>query len=218
MTIGRALALIAPFSYMWILRTSVGKNVTILDLGCDDGALMESIYDNTWSITGVDIFKSSVQKAKSLNIYREVIIGDIENVSKKLIAKKKKYDVVFFSQVIEHISKKKGERLLELIEKLSKNKIIIGTPHGFMIQPKMFLKNNKYQFHKSGWEIKEFEERGYVVHGIGIRFLWSETGLGRLENPYLVFISNILSYLCSPIAYYFPNTAAGILAVKILQK
>ncbi len=218
MKLGRMLALAAPFSYMWILKRSIGKDVSILDLGCDDGALMEAIYDNSWKVTGVDIFKKSVNKARSTGVYKEVILGDVEKVSLDLIKKNKKFDVVFFSQVIEHISRAKGERMLVLIERLAKKKIIIGTPHGFMNQPEMFLKDNKYQYHKSGWEIRQFSNLGYFVNGIGIKFLWSEKGLGRTDTKLVLLILTVISYIFSPIAYYFPDLAAGILAIKYVKK
>lgn len=218
MNFGRLLSQFAPFSYMWVLRRSIGDSVNILDLGCDDGSLMQAIHKPSWKVVGVDIFKKSVLKAQKSGVYEEVILGDVEKVASGLILKKKKYDVVFFSQVIEHISKKKGERMLKLVEKLARDKIIIGTPHGFMNQPEMFLKDNKYQYHRSGWEIEEFTKLGYEVNGIGIKFLWSETGLGRTNNNLIVGILTILSYITSPVAYYFPNLAAGILAIKNVKK
>lgn len=203
---------------MWLLSNLVAEGKTILDLGCGDGELTRSIHRNGWEITGVDIFKDSLKKAETTGVYKKLIRGDIEKVAVDFVKRGRKFDVVLFSQVIEHISRKKGERLLQILEKLAKRRIIIGTPNGFMTQPEVFIGDNPHQHHHSGWEIDDFKKRGYKVIGVGIWFLWSEAGWGRTQNKFLYFLIHIPSYLFAPIAYFFPNLAAGILAIKEKRK
>lgn len=213
------LKIITPFSYMWLLRRSIGQAETILDLGCEDGRLLELLsYGKSWKVTGVDIYKDNTKGAAKKKIFVKVITGDAVKVSRQLIKQKQKFDVVFCSQVIEHIERKKGEDLLYLVNKLAKKRIVIGTPRGFMEQPEVFLGHNPHQVHKSGWSEEDFKKRGYKVYGIGFGPIWSETGIGRRQGLINTFFSNVLSYIFSPIVYYMPFFAAGILCIKNVKK
>lgn len=208
------LKLNLPFSYIWLLRTSIGKPSTILDLGCGDGSLMELLSKGRiWQITGVDIYQRYIESARKRKIYHKLIRGDLlKMISKNNL--KSKYDVVFFSQVIEHVTRNQGEKILDEIEKIAKKRIVVGTPRGFMEQPHEFLDDNPYQIHKSGWSIEDFTSRGYKVYGVGFWPIWSYHGLGRNANIFKKVISNIISYMTSPIVYFFPILAAGVIAIK----
>lgn len=213
------LKIITPFSYMWLLRRSIGEAETILDLGCEDGRLLELLsYGKSWKVTGVDIYKDNTKGAAKKKIFIKVITGDAVKVSRQLIKQKQKFDVVFCSQVIEHIERKRGEDLLYLVNKLAKKRIVIGTPRGFMEQPEVFLGHNPHQVHKSGWSEEDFKKRGYKVYGIGFGPIWSETGIGRRQGLINTFFSNVLSYIFSPIVYCMPFFAAGILCIKNVKK
>lgn len=213
------LKLNLPFSYMNLLKDSIGEVNTILDLGCEDGRLITLLSQGRkWKVTGVDIFSSNVSKARSRVIYSRVIKGDIVKTSRDLIKQKQKYDVVFCSQVIEHISRKDGEELLNIVDKLAKKKVIFGTPRGFMEQPECFLGNNPHQVHKSGWTEDDFKKRGFKVYGVGFGPIWSEEGFGRTYSKARIIFANIISYLFSPIVYYLPFLAAGILCIKVVKK
>jgi hypothetical protein len=84
------------------------------------------------------------------------------------------YDCVLASDLIEHLTKKEGLRLIKLMEKIAKKKVIIFTPNGFLPQGRLY--NNPWQLHKSGWNIKEMRNMGYNVIGIN--------GLKSLRKPF----------------------------------
>ncbi len=212
------LKIITPFSYMWLLRHNIGEAKTILDLGCEDGRLLQLLSQGKkWKITGVDIYKKNTKLAAKKKIFIKVITGDVVKVAKKLIRQKQKFDVVFCSQVIEHIKRKEGEKLLSLVDHLARKRIVMGTPRGFMEQPGVFLGDNPHMVHKSGWAEEDFRERGYKIYGIGFGPIWSETGIGRNNGLINLFFSNILSYIFSPFVYYLPIFAAGILCIKKIK-
>jgi len=208
-----------PFSYIRIHKNAIGKVETILDIGCGDGEFMRSLNpEKDWRITGMDIFDESLKKAKQTGVYSELIQGDLIEVCKKLVKEKRKFDVVFCSQVIEHITKKEGEELLDLADKLAKKRSIFTTPRGFMEQPEEFLSNNPHQHHKSGWEVEDFIKRGYEVRGIGFLPVWSEHGLGRHKNRLIAYSAMIISFIFSPLVYCFPVLGAGIFATKTYER
>lgn len=205
---------------MWLLRQSLGSPKTILDLGCGDGNLMELLADGKqWQVTGVDLYVKNVKTASKRSIFIKVFKADVIKFVKQEITKKKKYDVVFCSQVIEHIDRKKGEQLLILLESIARQRIIIGTPREFMEQPLHYLGDNPHQVHKSGWLEEDFRKRGYKVFGIGLSPLWSEAGLIRIHNNRAaVSFYFALSFLLSPIVYFIPKIAAGILCIKNIKR
>jgi len=215
MTILDRLKIIVPFSYMWILRRMIGDAKTILDLGCGDGRLMEVLSQGKkWKIDGVDIFSQYIEVARQKGIYNRLIKGDLKRVVKRLAIKKEKYDVVFFSQVIEHIPKKEGEAVLRYLERLVGKRIIVGTPRGFMQQPKEFLDSNPHQIHESGWTEEDFRKSGYKIYGVGIKPIWSEGGLARTKGKLPFIFWTLIGYMVSVPVYFFPKLGAGILAVK----
>ncbi|HEU4719048.1 MAG TPA: SAM-dependent methyltransferase, partial [Bacteroidia bacterium] len=68
------------------------------------------------------------------------------------------------SDLIEHLEKEDGYRLIEMMEKLAAKKVVIFTPNGFLEQRE--YDGNKYQVHLSGWDVEEMEKLGYKVKGI----------------------------------------------------
>lgn len=204
---------------MWLLRQGLGNPKTVLDLGCGDGFLMEYLSKGEkWKVTGVDLYAKNVKIASKRKSFFKVYKGDVLKFVKLQIKKRKKYDVVFCSQLIEHISHKKGEELLALVEKIAKQRLVVGTPRGFLEQPHEFLGDNPHQEHKSGWLEKDFKKRGYKVFGVGFLPFWSETGLLRDNSNNLFFLfSSALSFLMSPVVYFFPEIAAGILCIKKIK-
>lgn len=219
MTFLDKLKITLPFSYMKLLRDGIGEAKTILDLGCEDGRLLDLLSDGkNWQVTGVDIFQKNVKEAAKRRIFVNAIRGDIVHIAKKLIKERAKFDVVFCSQVIEHIDRKKGEELLSIVDKLARKRIIMGTPRGFMEQPHAFLGDNPHQVHKSGWSEDDFRKRGYKVYGVGFGPIWSEEGLGRSYSKPSIILASIISYISAPIVYYLPFLAAGILCIKEIKK
>jgi SAM-dependent methyltransferase len=205
-----------PFSYMWYIRKFSDHPKTVLDIGCGNGELMSIITDKFWKITGLDIFKESLDKANETGCYSQLIQGDLIKSCRKLVKSKKKYDLVFCSQVIEHISKEDGNMLLDLADKLAKKRIYFGTPRGYMEQPQEFLGNNPYQKHLSGWNLDDFIKRGYKVYGVGFNPVWKEQGLARGKSKLEILFLTIITFPLNPLVYYIPSLGAGIMAIKEL--
>lgn len=205
---------ILPFSSPWIIRHHFGENHTALDIGCGDGSLMIKVNpDKKFKVVGMDLYKPSLEKAKKSGVYEKVILGDL----KKINFPNKTFDVVLASQVIEHLSKSDALRLIRKLEKIAKRRVILTTPKGFVkYDPFEIIDDNKYQQHKSGWEIEELRDTGYKIYGQGSGFIYRPLGL-LYRYRHLKNILVLVSFLLSPVTYFLPETAAYLVAVKEIK-
>jgi ubiquinone/menaquinone biosynthesis C-methylase UbiE len=204
-----------PFSYHWILKKAIGADTkTLLDMGCGEGDLMQDVsVGSGWSIWGVELFDESIRRAKKTGVYEKIVKGDVVRLPQ--ILHNKTFDVVFCSQVIEHLTKKDGLKAMKEWENLAKKRIVISTPVGFIKYHRFEDRDedNPLQTHLSGWSVDEFKKKGYTVYGQGARFIYGEQGLAR-KYPQLLLIWRILGYICSPIVYWYPQAATYMISWK----
>lgn len=74
-------------------------------------------------------------------------------------------DTVFLLDVIEHLEKEQGEKLLQATVDLATTQVLIFTPYGFMEQKLLIGPDawgmttgaNELQVHRSGWLPEDFE-------------------------------------------------------------
>jgi SAM-dependent methyltransferase len=204
-----------PFSYLWIFRRAMGDNFkSVLDLGCGGGEFMEKLKGSEkWSVTGVELFEESVKGAKEKEIYEKVVEGDVVELPRKKL--EEGYDVVVSSQVIEHLRKKDGNKALRNWESLTRKRLVVSTPVGFIEYDPIEDKeeNNPLQKHLSGWTPQELKEKGFIVRGQGARLIYGETGIAR-KLPKLFTFFSILGLVFAPFIYFLPNMATYMVAWK----
>ena len=138
---------------------------TILDVGCGDNSPI-GLLEEKYTTIGVDAYKPSIEESKKRKIHNAYILGDIKKLN--VLVKKKSFDAVVALDVIEHLKKDDGYKLLDDMEKTARKKVILVTPNGFIPQ---YNRDNKLQAHLSGWTVEDFTNRGYKVEGIyGTKF------------------------------------------------
>lgn len=205
-----------PFTYIGIIRNAFGKllstkgDITVLDLGCGDGMMMQNLgLPSNFEITGVDLFNPYLKLAKRKKIYKDLIKKDIRKYRPD-----RKFNVVFASHVLEHLSKKEGEVLLEKIENITKDIIIIIMPVGFL--PQEEYDDDIYQVHKSTWYPRDLRKRGYSVVGQGLKFIFKTDNVVKKYKifSYLIFL---FSMLFQPLLMLKPEWATYIICKKELK-
>ena len=80
----------------------------------------------------------------------------------------KSFDVVMAAELLEHLPKEDGPKLLAVCESVARKFVIITTPNGFLEQDPALAPNepwakNPYQKHLCGWLPHELEALGYEV-------------------------------------------------------
>lgn len=202
-----------PFTYLNLVRHLLDKKGrSILDVGCGQGDIMRIINKNRkFFVVGVDGFLSYLKVCKGRKVYNELLLSDV----RFLPLRERSFDIVFCSQVIEHLSKKEGLRLIENLEEIARRQVIIATPVGFASPP--HFDENPLQEHKSFWQPDEFKKRGYRVIGQGLHFVYGEKRpVYTLRYSLFRYILYLLSYLSGPIIYFLPGRAAHMICVKNL--
>ncbi|MBU0708379.1 class I SAM-dependent methyltransferase, partial [Patescibacteria group bacterium] len=147
--------------YRILEKEIIGCCDTLLDVGCGTNSPIQRFSGKLGHSVGVDIselvegegFKKIHDEYKIMNALR---IGEM--------FAEDSFDCVLASDVIEHLFKDDGLKLISLMEKIARKKVIVFTPNGFLSQDLEI--GNRYQAHLSGWNVDEMKSEGYRVVGI----------------------------------------------------
>lgn len=189
------------------MRELVGCR-SFLDLGCGQTSPITRIKHrhNVYGV-GLDVHLPSLLGSKRYGNFQDYVLADV----RKLPFKDDSFETVVALDVIEHLSKIDGQRLITDMERIGRKKTIIFTPNGY--NPKKHLEDgNPYQVHKSGWTVDELLSLGYVVFGINsIRAFRGERAT-IIVRPLL--FGDIISTLSDKLVYHFPSLAFQLLCIK----
>lgn len=185
------------------LKKELNTCRSVLDVGCGFNSPLGKI-SKTFYLQGID----AIPQKKVLGIYDKYTVGNITNLRKYY--KKKSFDGIVALDVIEHLKKSDGIKLIKDLEWIAKKKIIILTPSGFMYQGA--VGGNPFQTHLSGWKAKDFYKYGFACYGMhGLKILRGELA-GIKYKPWYIWL--FISHVTQFITKHFPNIAFHVLAIK----
>lgn len=141
---------------------------SLISLGCGIG-VTESGFKCS-QLDGVDIFSyGNNHMLENWDKKRGIFITeDIRKIDNILF--EKSYDIVFALDVIEHLEKEEGWKLIKDAESIASKAVVFYTPLLWDTNEKatndktLWSYGNKYNLHKSLWKVKEFEDKGYTVY------------------------------------------------------
>ncbi len=95
------------------------QNKRVLDLGCGTGEFLNNYFEMGAQCTGIDIEKNfKLKNKKNFNLYNLDANTFLKNC-------KKKFDIIFIFEFLEHLEEGDKHKLFEsLIKKLNKNALI----------------------------------------------------------------------------------------------
>lgn len=191
---------------------------SVLDLGCGPDSPIR--YCDVEYSLGVDAFKPYIRESKKKKTHNDYLLADIT----KAKFKPRSFDAVLLIDVLEHLEKEQGKKLLQKAEKWAKKKLVISAPNDFL--PQASIDDNPFQAHRSGWAVEEMEKLGYKAHGMaGWKVLRGGSTLkeGYQEGDIFATIRFrpkifwlVISTLTQAVTYYFPKLAFSVFYVKNL--
>jgi SAM-dependent methyltransferase len=206
-----------PLTYTDIVARFLKGCKSILDVGCGNGELMINLRKriNVYSV-GLELYLPYLHEAKKRKSHDDFILAD----ARWLPIKPKSFDGVLCSQVLEHLNKIEGLKLLENAEKISKLRVVIGTTIGYIpylpLEPES--DNNPFQVHKSGFMPQFFKTQGYRVRFQGLKLAYGPRGFMRSVPSLLRPLLGLIPYLIAPITYFSSRLAIYLIAYKDIQK
>ncbi len=194
--------------YARMLEKEASNCKSLLDVGCGFQSPVQRFSNKIPYSVGVDIYESAIERSRQAKIHTDYRIGNVMDLDKMFLPKS--FECVVASDIIEHLTKEDGYKLLEMMEKIATKKVIVYTPNGFL--PQHEFDGNSKQVHISGWEIDEMRKLGYRVTGInGYKKLRGE--FASINYKPRVFWGRI-SLLSQCFTTKNPKHAFGILCVK----
>lgn len=190
-------------------RAALSGCDSALDIGCGPTLTLRQL--GLPHIAGIEGFEPSYQEAKRRNSHDRLVLGDIRQLDGYFHAGE--FDACIALDVIEHLSKEDGLKLMVNMEKIARKRVIFFTPSGFL--PQGHSDSKDLQVHLSGWEPSEMERLGYRVIGLlGPKGLRGEYhALKGRPRTFWALVSLLGHFLWTR---WHPEKAAAILCIKDL--
>src|SRR5688572_22584485 len=108
-------------------REVVGSCATLLDIGCGPNSPIKRFAHRLERTVGIDQFDGYLARTRDAAIHSEYRQGDALEI--ETIFGPRSFDCVVALDLIEHLEKADGLRLLEAMERVARKKVIVFTPN-----------------------------------------------------------------------------------------
>lgn len=194
-----------------LAREVVGSCDSLLDVGCGRQSPVKEFSRGLSRVVGVDRHVPYLEESRANGFHHDYRQGDVLEIGG--LFEPGSFDCVVALDLIEHLPKEEGLRLIPMMERIARKKVIIFTPNGFLEQ--RAYDDNSLQEHLSGWTPAEMRALGYRVIGVnGWRPLRGERGLIRWRPEWLWRKVALASQLVTETR---PESAFQMLCVKDLR-
>ncbi len=176
------------------LHRALAGCASVLDVGCGPDSPVPSTV-------AIDTHLPALRRARGVRVAARAPF---------LPFRGRTFDAVVALDVIEHLERRPGELLLEEMERVSRGRLVVFTPNGFLEQGAR--DGNPFQVHRSGWSAADFVRRGFRIAGInGMRGLRGEEADLRWRPRRLW---RAISCVSQGMLWRFPTMCFQLFAVK----
>jgi SAM-dependent methyltransferase len=177
----------------YVVNNVIGHR--FLDIGCGYGKwgfLLKkyrwSAEDGTPFVAGVDAFAPHVESLKKQNIYDEVLVAS----ALQLPFEDRSFDSTIACEVLEHLPREEGMRLIGELKRVSRHCFVVTTPNYACLRGGGETADgfNEHEAHQYNYSYREFCALGFT----------QVIGLGRMQLP-----SWQLGAAAASLGLYFPR-------------
>jgi SAM-dependent methyltransferase len=199
-----------PFTALNTVSKKINKDTqTLLDVGCGPGWPARFFKrKQRYYIVGADIFKPYLVGCKKQRIHDDYIRCDIRN----LPFQDRSFDTVVCMEVLEHLEREDGEKMLRAIERVARKQVILSTPMGIYRQKP--YDENPHQEHKCIWTLAEMRNLGYLVRPLGLRDIGGREGFIARLPGLLAPLGDLIWVLAGPVVRFFPSLGGNMVCWK----
>ncbi|MBN1804565.1 MAG: class I SAM-dependent methyltransferase [Sedimentisphaerales bacterium] len=189
-----------------LIGREIEKDWTILDVGCGRQSPLKYVSKGSYRV-GLDMYEPYIAESRRQKIHDEYVVGD----ARSLPFDARSFDCVIATDVLEHLSKADGLKMIGEMERVARRKIILTTPNGFL-PTYAGPKDNPEEEHLCGWSREHLTELGFKVYGFnGLKQLWTIRKGRAVTKIRLPILSTVLIDLsqffliccCSSLAFHF---------------
>lgn len=194
------------FSYLNTMRKELADCRTCLDIGC--GGESPARHLKFAYAVGVEGYAPALEGAKRLGTHTEFVLANATELDKHFTPGQ--FDCCIALDLIEHLTKADGLKLIRDMEMVASKKILLFTPNGFLPQQSH---HGDLQEHLSGWTAEEMRQLGFRVIGMhGWKGFRGEKHQHRLKPAALSGVLSALSHIMYTRRH--PALAAAIMCIK----
>jgi hypothetical protein len=211
--VGWAMRAFPWASYLGMVYSAIDPSCrVVIDMGCGRGAVMNSLRQidggrRLGYCVGLDLSLQSVSIAKPS--YDDILVADVRSPP----FRERSAGTVLCLDVIEHLDKSEGRKVIDLMETIARGTCVFFTPVGPNEQPA--TPDNPYQEHKSSWFPSDFESRGYIVRGArGVRAIYVAGCRYRWNGKALRPLLHLVRFISKVFIYMLPSLSYQMLCVK----
>jgi len=189
------------FSTHHTIARLIGKNKTVLDVGCNKGYLGK-IADPSNAFYGVDYSASDVDRAKK--VYTKVCRSDL-NEMKKLPWNMGRFDVLVFADLLEHLIYPERVLAFYVENYLKKNgRVIISLPNiaNWTVRGKLLSGSFDYTetgiLDKTHLHFYTYKTARMLMESAGLEIVQEEAG-STVLGPVIFYLHQLRGLLASSI-------------------
>jgi len=198
-------------SFGYLLEKNFNGCNSVLDIGCGRDSPLKDLNLQIYKV-GLDFYPPYIKESKEKAIHNRYILHDIRE---RLPFPDNHFDSVIAIEVIEHLTKNNGLKLIKEMQRVAKKNIILTTPNGFLkgSSEDSPIEVNPAEKHISGWDVNELKNLGFKVKGLnGLRGLRGSEGEIKIK-PKKFF--KVISAFSRPITYIIPKLSFQLFFIRI---
>lgn len=147
----------------------------VLDVACGFGRWGVLLTTNAWEadtlsrarldIVACEAFEENARLARSFNVYSEVVDTRVP----PLPFEDEAFNTVLLLEIVEHLDKEAGEKLIAEAKRVASERVILSTPNYPAFRPghETLTGFNELEAHRSYWSRRDLRSHDFKLYGAG---------------------------------------------------